>query len=94
MDWKAMLTVFGLMFIAELGDKSQVATLLFAADKEINRWLVFAAASLALVAATGIGVLAGGALSHWFNPKVLGVIAGIGFVAIGGVTLVRSLYWQ
>ncbi|MGS2724728.1 TMEM165/GDT1 family protein [Porticoccus sp. GXU_MW_L64] len=92
MDWKALFTIFALMFVAELGDKSQVATLLFAADREINRWLVFVAASLALVAATGVGVIAGGVLSQWLSPKVLGVIAGTGFIAIGLLTLIRSLY--
>ncbi|MDM3871902.1 TMEM165/GDT1 family protein [Porticoccus sp. W117] len=92
MDWKVLLTIFGLMFVAELGDKSQVATLLFAADKEVNRWLVFVVASLALVAATGIGVLAGSALSHWFNPKLLGIVAGSGFIVIGVLTLIRGLY--
>jgi len=49
------------LFIAEMGDKTQLATMLFASDKEVSKWTIFLGASLALVAASGIGVLAGGA---------------------------------
>jgi putative Ca2+/H+ antiporter (TMEM165/GDT1 family) len=82
-DWKILLTVFATVFIAELGDKTQLATLLFAADKEVNKWLVFAGASLALIATSAIGVLAGGAISRYVSEQTLHVIAGIGFIAIG-----------
>lgn len=60
---KCFLTVFVAVFIAELGDKTQLATLLFAADKECSMWLIFAAASLALVLTSLLGVLLGGSLS-------------------------------
>lgn len=83
MDLKVFLTVFVTVFIAELGDKTQLATMLFAADKDVNKWLVFAAASLALVVAAAIGVLAGGLLSTFISERVLSLIAGTGFVAIG-----------
>ena len=56
MDIKVFLTVFAVVFLAELGDKTQLATLLFAADKEVSKLTVFAGASLALVVAAGIGV--------------------------------------
>jgi putative Ca2+/H+ antiporter (TMEM165/GDT1 family) len=90
MDIKILLTVFASVFIAELGDKTQLATLLFAADKEVNKWTVFTGASLALVVASGIGVLAGGLVSEHVNARYLHYFAGIGFVAIGIWTLVRA----
>lgn len=90
MEWKLLLTVFGAVFIAELGDKTQLATLLFAADHEVSRWTVFIGASLALIATSALGVLAGGAIAQFVSPKALSLVAGIGFIAIGALTLVRS----
>ena len=57
MDWKIFITVFAAVFIAELGDKTQLATMLFAADREVSKWTVFMAASAALILASAIGVL-------------------------------------
>jgi putative Ca2+/H+ antiporter (TMEM165/GDT1 family) len=90
MDLKSLLTVFTAVFIAELGDKTQLATMLFAADSEVSKWTVFAGAASALVVASGIGVLVGDALSHVVAPKVLHYVAGAGFVAVGVWTLVRA----
>ena len=87
MDWKVFLTVFGVVFLAELGDKTQLATMLFASDQQVSKWLVFAAASLALVVASGIGVLVGGALSQVISPSTLKIVAGAGFIVIGIWTL-------
>jgi len=90
MDIKVFLTVFTVVFLAELGDKTQLATLLFAADKEVSKLTVFAGASLALVVAAGIGVLAGGLISQYVSEKYLHYVAGIGFVAIGIWTVLRA----
>lgn len=90
MDIKLFLTVFGTVFLAELGDKTQLATLLFAADGTSGKWTVFAAASAALLVATAIGVLAGAALGHVISPKVLHIVAGLGFIAIGVWTLISA----
>ena len=90
MDTKVLLTVFIAVFIAELGDKTQLATMLFAADKEVSKWTVFLGASLALIIASGIGVLAGGVVSQYVSEKYLHYIAGIGFVGIGICTLVKA----
>ncbi|GHD34282.1 TMEM165/GDT1 family protein [Halioglobus pacificus] len=87
MELKAFLTVFAAVFVAELGDKTQLATMLFAADEQVSKWLVFAAASAALVVAAGLGVLAGGAVANVLSPRVLSLVAGIGFIAIGAFTL-------
>lgn len=90
MDLKMLATVFAAVFVAELGDKTQLATLLFAADREVSRWTIFAGASAALVAASAIGVLAGTLLSQYINPRYLHYLAGAGFVAIGIWTLARA----
>ena len=89
MDWKVLGLVFGTVFLAELGDKTQLATLLFAADADVNKWLVFVGASAALIATSAIGVLGGAAISQYVSERTLHVIAGIGFIAIGAWTLLR-----
>jgi putative Ca2+/H+ antiporter (TMEM165/GDT1 family) len=90
MDFKVLLTVFAAVFIAELGDKTQLATVLFAADREVSKWTVFFGASLALIIASGIGVLAGGLVSEYISEKHLHYIAGAGFIGIGIWTLVTA----
>jgi putative Ca2+/H+ antiporter (TMEM165/GDT1 family) len=87
MDWKIFLTIFASVFIAELGDKTQLATMLFAADKEVSKTTVFLAASAALIVASAMGVLAGSLLSETINEKVLHYIAGVGFLLIGSYTI-------
>lgn len=90
MDWKIFFMIFATVFIAELGDKTQLATMLFAADKEVNKYTVFIAASVALILASGIGVLAGSLLSDFINEKYLHYIAGVGFITIGVFTLINA----
>ena len=90
MDLKIFATVFIAVFIAELGDKTQLATMLFAADKEVSKMTVFFAASAALVVASAIGVLAGSFLSGYISEKVLNYIAGFGFIVIGAYTLYQA----
>jgi putative Ca2+/H+ antiporter (TMEM165/GDT1 family) len=89
MDIKLLATVFGTVFLAELRDKTQLATLLFAARENTNLWTVFAAASLALIATSAIGVAAGGLVSSYVNPTYLSYAAGAGFMVIGAWTI-----WQ
>ncbi|MEZ5660018.1 MAG: TMEM165/GDT1 family protein [Burkholderiaceae bacterium] len=84
MSWQqTFMVVFTTVFVAEIGDKTQIATMLFAADGQTSKWVVFAGASAALVLAAGIGVLAGAALERVISPATLKLIAGIGFVLIG-----------
>jgi putative Ca2+/H+ antiporter (TMEM165/GDT1 family) len=90
MDFKALLAIFATVFLAELGDKTQLATLLFAAKNPHAKWLVFIAAAAALVLAAGLGVLAGGWLAQHVNTKLLTRIAGVGFIFIGAWTLWRA----
>jgi putative Ca2+/H+ antiporter (TMEM165/GDT1 family) len=83
MDLKAIFSVFVTIFLAELGDKTQLATVLYASDREVSRWLVFTGASLALVSTSAIGVFAGHILSQFINPEYITKFAGVGFVLIG-----------
>ncbi len=83
MDPKLFVTVFVTVFIAELGDKTQLATLLYASDKSHPKFTVFAGAASALIVASAIGVLGGTVLSQFINPKVVRWVAGVGFIAVG-----------
>ena len=85
-----MLGVFASVFIAELGDKTQLATMPFAADKEAGKLVDFLGASLPLVATSAIGVLAGGLVSQYLRPRMPHNVAGRGFTLIGVRTLARA----
>lgn len=87
MDFKLLATVFGTVFLAELGDKTQLATLLFASREGASLLSVFVAASLALVATTALGVIAGAALANYIQPRLLSYAAGVAFIGIGAWTL-------
>jgi len=89
MDWKIIAVVFGSVFIAELGDKTQLATMLFASNKETSKLLIFIGASLALITTSAIGVFAGGFISQFVTEKQLSMVAGIGFILIGIWTLIK-----
>ncbi len=91
MEIKIFATVFAAVFIAELGDKTQLATMLFAADKDVSKLTVFLAASAALIVASAIGVAMGALLSEYISEKVLSYIAGIGFILIGCFTLYQAV---
>jgi putative Ca2+/H+ antiporter (TMEM165/GDT1 family) len=87
MDWKVFATVFGTVFLAELGDKTQLATLLFASKGTAGLLTIFIAASAALVLASAIGVAAGAAVAQYVNVRYLSYAAGVGFILIGAWTL-------
>lgn len=91
MEWKLFATVFASIFIAELADKTQMVTLLFAADRAVSKWVVFAGSASALVVASAIGVLAGSLLSQFINVKMMSIIAGAGFMLIGSWTLFQGM---
>lgn len=84
-----MATIFGSVFVAELGDKTQLATMLFAAKGEVSKAEVFVAASAALVLSTLIGVFAGRIVTECVGEQALRYVAGVAFVAIGLWTLLR-----
>ena len=69
--------------LAELGDKTQLATILFASNESSNKLIVLIAASCALIAVTALSVLAGAAISNYVGADALKRIAGVGFIVIG-----------
>ena len=90
MDMKLFVTVFSTIFVAELGDKTQLATLLYASNAHNPKVTVFAASAAALVLTSALGVVAGAFISEHVSPKVLSWVAGLGFIAVGVWTLSRA----
>ncbi len=80
---RSYAVVFLSVFLAELGDKTQLATLFFATNPAVSRAGVFAAAAGALVISTLLAVVVGAQLGAWVPPERLKILAGLGFIAIG-----------
>jgi putative Ca2+/H+ antiporter (TMEM165/GDT1 family) len=80
---KTYMVVFASVLVAELGDKTQLATLLFATDRTSSKLGVFFAAAAALVLSSALAVIVGAHAGDWVSPRILRTAAGLGFVAIG-----------
>lgn len=88
-----MLSTFTTVFVAELGDKTQLATLLLSAQSG-QPWLVFIGAALALICSSLVGVLVGRWLSSILPPERLEQMAGLLMVGLGlwlGIQALQSL---
>lgn len=88
MDWKLFFSTFAAIFVAELGDKTQLATLSLAAGGS-SRWIVFAGSALALVATSAIAAVAGEAVARLIPPIWIRRGAGVLFIVLGVLFLVR-----
>jgi len=88
MNLKILFATFGLVFIAELGDKTQLTALAFSASSR-SPWSVFLGTSLALVTSAAIAVLFGQVLARAVPEKVLHIGSGVMFVLIGLLLLVN-----
>ncbi len=89
MDWKVFWAAFVTVFLAELGDKTQLSVMSFSASGS-SKMTVFAASSVALILATLVGVLAGDWLTKFVDPRTLKIGAGVLFIVIGIVTIIKS----
>ena len=89
MDWKLLFATFGAIFVAELGDKTQLATLSISSGTT-SRWTIFAGAALALVCTSALGVLGGDIVAKFVSPIWIRRIAGIVFIAMGLSYLFRK----
>jgi Ca2+/H+ antiporter, TMEM165/GDT1 family len=89
MDWKVAFATFGASFLAEMGDKTQLAVITMTASSR-KPWAVFLGGSLALVLVTGLGVLLGGFVTKWVPENVLTKGASLLFIGIGIWTWVKG----
>lgn len=80
---QTLIMIFVTVFLAELGDKTQLATILYAADRNASKIAIFLAAAGALVLSTGIAVVAGAKLASILSPTALRAASGCGFILIG-----------
>lgn len=89
MSWKIFMATFWLIFLAELGDKTQLAVMLQSAVH--GRWIVFLAASLALVLSTLLGVYLGGLISKMVSERLIHGVGGALFLVFGALMLYSVL---
>ena len=82
MDWKLLATTFGTLFVAELGDKTQLACVMLAAESR-KTWTVFLGSSLALVMVSLLGVLFADLICNFISPEIIKKVAAAGFVVMG-----------
>jgi putative Ca2+/H+ antiporter (TMEM165/GDT1 family) len=86
MDFRILLTTFGVIFLAEMGDKTQLAAMTMAADSK-KPWAVFLGASLALVAVSALGVLVGSLIGDYMPLVWVKRVAATAFIVIGVLML-------
>jgi putative Ca2+/H+ antiporter (TMEM165/GDT1 family) len=85
---RTLLVIFGSVLLAELGDKTQLATMLYATDQSVRPLSVFVAASSALVVSTLFAVLFGSEITKFIPAGTLKLIAGIAFIVVGVWTII------
>ena len=86
MDWRVFVTTFGAIFLAEMGDKTQLAAMTMAAETK-KPLTVFVSAALALACVSALGVVVGGALGHFLPLEWIKRAAAVGFIVIGVLIL-------
>lgn len=86
MDWRLLASAFGLVFLAELGDKTQLATMMLAARAEspVN---VFLGAMLAMLVNVSLAVIVGSVLVRVIPEDYIRYGAGLLFFVLGGLML-------
>jgi putative Ca2+/H+ antiporter (TMEM165/GDT1 family) len=90
MDWRVILTTFGVIFLAEMGDKTQLAAMTMAAQTK-KPWAVLIGASVALACVSAIGVVVGGALGQYLPLVWIKRAAAGAFIVIGVLILIGKL---
>lgn len=88
--WKSIISAFFLVFLAELGDKTQLSTMLLA-SKCNSIWYIFIGSACALVLSSLLGVLAGSLINRYIPPLYIQIGSGISFLVIGVLLLLGKL---
>ncbi len=88
MFWKTLITTFGVLFLAELGDKTQLAVLCLAARKDVSHWAVFVGAALALAVITFLAVFLGRMAGTCIPRQIVHRVAGAVFILLGLLMLI------
>jgi putative Ca2+/H+ antiporter (TMEM165/GDT1 family) len=89
MDWRVFLTTFGMIFLAEMGDKTQLAAMTMAAQSK-KPWPVFIGSAVALTAVSGIGVLVGSVIGNYVPLIWVKRAAAVAFIVIGILILLEK----
>ena len=87
MDWRVFLTTFGVIFLAEMGDKTQLAAMTMAAESK-KPWAVFVGAALALASVSALGVLVGSVIGNYIPLIWIKRVAALAFIVIGVLILI------
>ncbi len=90
MDWKLLVTTFATVFLAELGDKTQLATVGFAASGK-SPWIVFLGAAFALVVTSLLAVIVGTGLQKVLPVRIIHIFSGVIFVGIGLLLIIKNI---
>ncbi|MFW7377535.1 MAG: TMEM165/GDT1 family protein [Oligoflexus sp.] len=91
MDWKLFFTVFLTIFLAEIGDKTQLAAMAYSANSD-KTWVIAAAVVVGLSLAGLLGVVLGRWLGGFLSPRYIGLVSGLMFVGIGCFILFQSQF--
>jgi putative Ca2+/H+ antiporter (TMEM165/GDT1 family) len=86
MDWRVFLTTFGVIFLAEMGDKTQLAAMTMSAQSK-KPWAVFIGSAVALTAVSAIGVLVGSVVGNYVPLEWIKRAAAVAFIVIGVLIL-------
>jgi putative Ca2+/H+ antiporter (TMEM165/GDT1 family) len=90
MEWITWITTYTLIILAELGDKTQIATLVLASNNPRRKWLVFAAGALALTMCVLIEVTVGTTLARYVTQDTINRVTAVIFFVFGVVTLFKQ----
>lgn len=88
LDWRLFFSVLGIVFISEMGDKTQITTLLLAGAKPHYVFWVALGSAMALICTSFLEVLIGSKIiARYMKPHVIKLLSGVSFIVLGGLLL-------